>query len=76
MHHLYFKKGEHHLHSVKYIRSVVPTFVALVIALTFGLSLSVYESTVTSTLLVGKTLVGLYTSLLVYGLFFILCGGF
>ena len=69
-HLLYFHHGEHHLYAIRYIQALLLLFVTAVVSLTHYGGLPMDQSFKITGSITGYFLLGLYTSLIIYRLFF------
>jgi hypothetical protein len=68
-HLLYFNRGEHHMHGVKYLQAIIVTSAASILVLTKALEYDLQHALSTVAVANSSFLLGIYSSLLVYRLF-------
>lgn len=69
-HHLYFKRGEHHLYPLRSLLGYTVIVITIALALSVSKSIPLYDSARTTTGLVMAYLAGLYLSLILYRAYF------
>lgn len=69
-HVLYFNNGEHHMWAVKYVQLFVTAFIGTATALVKGWTFNVSSAISTTAILAASYLIGVFTSMFVYRIFF------